>query len=56
VAYAVPGSGPWFLLKCSQPGPFFIGFDPTTGDAEMFPRRYDADGYGFAMKLLRIVA
>lgn len=56
VAYAIPDSGPWFLLKCSQPGPFFIGFDSTTGEAEMFPRRYDVDGYAFALDMLRVIA
>ncbi len=56
VAYAIPGSGSWFLLKCSQPGPFFIAFDSTTGEAEMFPRRYDVDSYAFALDVLRVIA
>jgi hypothetical protein len=56
VSYSAPGSGSWLLLKCSDPGPFFIGFDTTTGEAEMFPRRFDADGYAFALQLLRVIA
>jgi len=55
-SYAVPGSGSWCLIKCSEPGPFFIGFDCESGEAEMFPRRYDPDGYRFALDLLRVVA
>jgi len=54
-AYTNPGSGSWVLLKCCEPGPFFIGFDVSTGAAEMFPRRYDVNGYAFALELLRVV-
>jgi hypothetical protein len=56
VSYSAPGSGSWLLLKCSDPGPFFIGFDSATGEAEMFPRRFDADGYALALQLLRVIA
>ena len=28
----------------------------TTGEAEMFPRRYDVDGYAFALDMLRVIA
>jgi hypothetical protein len=56
VAYADPGSGSWVLLKCSDPGPFFVAFDASTGEAEMFPRRYSSDGYLFALDMLRIIA
>jgi hypothetical protein len=54
-AYAIPDSGSWFLLKCTEPGPFFIAFDSTTGEAEMFPRRYDVNGYAFALDILRAI-
>jgi hypothetical protein len=55
-AFSAPGTGSWYLLKCDAPGPFFVAFDPTTGEAEMFPRRLDLDSYNFALELLRVVA
>ena len=56
VTYGWPGKGSWVLLKCDQPGPFFVGFDAASGAAEMFPRRFDEQGYAFALDLLRTVA
>lgn len=56
IAYGSPTSGTWVLLKCDAPGPFFFAFDMATGAADMFPRRFDANGYAFALQLLRVVA